>query len=224
MTAPHQSAPTLLFDFDGTLGRSLHHWSEAFREAFIEVGISMTSHEAIQGCFHMSREELIEAHNLDNLPTLRARIRELAKKRMPLVEAYPDVHQTLQSLYKQSIILAVVTNSSRAHVEPVLRRWGVQKYFRAIISLDDVTKGKPSPEPIHTALNLISTDITNAWMIGDSVVDIEAGHAAGVKTIAFSPPENHQFVSPKKLHATKPTALIASYNELNVVLPSLKTA
>jgi HAD superfamily hydrolase (TIGR01509 family) len=221
MSNTMQTSPTILFDFDGTLGRSLHHWSEAFREALGERGIALSIEEAIVGCFHRTREELAREHSLDDLPALRGRVRDLAKIRMPLVEAYPGVMSIIKSLHGESSRLAVVTNSSRAHVEPVLNRWGLQAYFTATVALDDVAEGKPSPEPIHTALNLLASEVSTTWMIGDSVIDIKAGHAAGVKTIAFSPPENRQFTPIEALRATNPTAIISSYEELSEVLSKL---
>lgn len=213
--------PALLFDFDGTLGMSLPHWSEAYREALLEVGVRLSSEEAIEACFHRTQPDVASAYGIPDPLSFRERVWALVKQRMPHVQTYPQVPAVLNKLQERSIGLAVVTNSRRGHVQPVLDRWGFKTHFQAFVSIEDVPEGKPNPKPIEVALKSLARTSSQAWMIGDSVVDIEAGHAAGVKTIAFHPPENRAFVALERLRSAKPTAIISSYQELYAVIPNL---
>lgn len=215
-------APALLFDFDGTLGMSLPHWSEAYREALHEFGITLSSEEAIEACFHRTQTEVASAYGVTDPSSFRERVWALVKLRMPQVRTYPQVAAMLNKLQGQSVGLAVVTNSRRGHVQPVLDRWGFKAHFQAFVSIEDVPEGKPNPKPIEVALKTLTRPSSQAWMIGDSVVDIEAGHAAGVKTIAFHPPENRPFVQLDRLRRANPTAIISSYQELYSVIPNLQ--
>ena len=214
--------PALLFDFDGTLGMSLPHWSEAYRDALQELGVTLTSEEAIEACFHRNQKDVALAYGMTDPSSFRERVWALVKQRMPQVQTYPEVAVMLNKLQGQSVGLAVVTNSRRGHVEPVIDRWGFRSHFQAFVSIEDVSEGKPNPKPIEVALKTLARPSSQAWMIGDSVVDIEAGHAAGVKTIAFHPPENRPFIPLDRLRKANPTAIISSYQELYSVIPDLQ--
>jgi pyrophosphatase PpaX len=140
------------------------------------------------------------------------------KERMPLVDSYPHVVSTLNDLRALQYRLGVVSNSRREHITPVLERWSVSDLFDTVVTIDDVSKGKPDPEPIHKALGDLKVSAVDAWMIGDAVIDIHAGSAAGVKTIAFSPSENHSFVSTEMLREARPTHVAHSYQEIIAIL------
>jgi HAD superfamily hydrolase (TIGR01509 family) len=134
------------------------------------------------------------------------------------VETYPDVLSTLIDLRNRDFATAVVTNSRRGHVAPVLERWNAHPHFDGLVAIEDVSKGKPEPESILFALSTLKVSVTNAWMIGDSLADVNAGNAAGVKTIAFIPPENHAFNNPAALRDAKPTHIARSYSEIHRII------
>jgi D-glycero-D-manno-heptose 1,7-bisphosphate phosphatase len=46
---------------------------------------------------------------------------------------------------------------------------------------------KPKPGMLLAATEAMALDLPHSWLIGDAPRDIEAGHAAGVKTILFTP-------------------------------------
>jgi D-glycero-D-manno-heptose 1,7-bisphosphate phosphatase len=60
---------------------------------------------------------------------------------------------------------------------------------------------KPSPGMIHSAADALALDLERSWVIGDAPRDIEAGHAAGCRTILFSDPSLKS--SPAALANTK---------------------
>jgi D-glycero-D-manno-heptose 1,7-bisphosphate phosphatase len=47
---------------------------------------------------------------------------------------------------------------------------------------------KPAPGMIHAAAEALALDLSRSWVIGDAPRDIEAGHAAGCRTIFFTGP------------------------------------
>ena len=54
--------------------------------------------------------------------------------------------------------------------------------FDVLIGADDVERHKPDPAPVLAALARLETAPTRAWYVGDSIHDIAAGRAAGVRT------------------------------------------
>jgi phosphoglycolate phosphatase-like HAD superfamily hydrolase len=115
-------------------------------------------------------------------------------------------------------MLAVVTNSRRSAVEPVLRRWNVHQYFEEILTIDDVSNGKPDPEMIHKAINSLNLSPSDTYIIGDSRADVNAGKNAGIRTIGFSPEENRKYLAFDILKGLEPSHLVHSYDHLREVL------
>lgn len=213
----------VLFDFDGTLGQSLPHWTSAYREALQSHGVELETHEVIQACFMRSQREVLQELGLPNHESFKEGVWSRVKDRMHLVETYPDLIETVDALRAHSFAIGVVTNSRRGHVGPVLSRWDLEPHISTFVAIEDVSKGKPDPEAIHQALNHLQVPASEAWMIGDSLADINAGHAAGVKTIAFSPAENHPFISTDTLRAANPTHVADSYKDIRrIILESLR--
>ncbi|HJW74797.1 MAG TPA: HAD-IA family hydrolase, partial [Thermoleophilia bacterium] len=66
------------------------------------------------------------------------------------------------------------------------RAVGLREYFSIIVTADDTTEHKPKPAPILLALERFAADAATAIYVGDSPVDIEAGHAAGTATAAVT--------------------------------------
>jgi HAD superfamily hydrolase (TIGR01662 family) len=213
-----QSERVVLFDFDGTLGQSLGHWAFAYHESLTAHGIEVDLATALEACFNRRLSDVATHFKVKDPHALRETVWQKVKERMPLVESYPLVASTLHNLKKLNYTLGVVSNSRRGHITPVLERWSVGQLFDTVVTIEDVSSGKPNPEPIHKALSQLEATPTNAWMIGDSVIDISAGNAAGVKTIAFSPTENHQFVSTETLREARPTHVAHSYQDIIAIL------
>ena len=75
---------------------------------------------------------------------------------------------------------ALITRNSRASVETVLAKHGLT--FDVLVTRDD-GKYKPDPEPLLRACERMGVTPGDAWMVGDGQYDVEAGLAAGVRTV-----------------------------------------
>jgi pyrophosphatase PpaX len=128
---------------------------------------------------------------------------------------------TLKTFKTSSVKAGVATNSRLGHISVALERWGVMDSFHAVVAIDHVPQGKPHPDSLHKALELMEVDPSEAIMFGDSPMDIHAGHAAGVTTVAFCPGENDQFCPLSRLEAAKPSHIVRSYRELHDIIFSL---
>jgi phosphoglycolate phosphatase len=56
-------------------------------------------------------------------------------------------------------------------------------YFEVLIGREDVINPKPHPEPILKALHLMKANKENAFMVGDTCLDILSAKEAGIKAI-----------------------------------------
>jgi pyrophosphatase PpaX len=209
-----------LFDFDGTLAQSLPHWADAYSDALAMRGKSVERSTLLAACFGSRSSDFLERLQISDQPVFREDVWEKVKQRIELFEPYPGVIELLSELKRTECGLAVVTNSRRSHVEPALRRWDVTHLFDVVVSIEDVSYGKPDPEAIHKALNALKVSPVDAFMIGDSPADLLAGSRACVRTVAFSPQDNKTFFSGELLKSHTPNHTTESYAELRSLLLS----
>ncbi|MCK5427203.1 MAG: HAD-IA family hydrolase, partial [Thermodesulfovibrionia bacterium] len=97
---------------------------------------------------------------------------------------YPGVKDTLSKFvhYKK----AVLSNKRKVFSEKILHERGLSTFFDVILGSDSMSERKPSPVPIFEVLKKFHASKSEAVIIGDSNFDIEAGKAAGIKTIAVT--------------------------------------
>jgi HAD superfamily hydrolase (TIGR01509 family) len=121
---------------------------------------------------------------------------ELVKTHHTVDKALCDEYQTLmpgavellERLKTQGLRLAVVSSGRKPYVESVLEKWGLRKYFDDIIGGDEVTIGKPGPEPYLNALKDLCLLPADCVVVEDSQSGIESAKAAGCYCIAVRNP------------------------------------
>lgn len=100
---------------------------------------------------------------------------------------YPGVAETLRELdMVPGLTKIVVTNRMESLAAATLRDLGILSYFNGLVGGDSGAGRKPSPGPLLYALSQAGTTATDAVMVGDCIYDIEAGRAAGIRTIAVT--------------------------------------
>ena len=82
--------------------------------------------------------------------------------------------------------LAIASGSLRGEIRHILEASGLLEDFRAIVGADDVTTGKPAPEPYLKAARLLDVDPAAAVAIEDSRWGLESARAAGMRTIGIT--------------------------------------
>ena len=82
--------------------------------------------------------------------------------------------------------MAVVTARTASGTRQILRGLQLDRYFEAVVGIEDVERSKPDPEPVRLALDYLEVAPSRAVMVGDTVHDMEAGRRAGTRTIGVA--------------------------------------
>ncbi|MCL5283431.1 MAG: HAD-IA family hydrolase [Armatimonadetes bacterium] len=90
----------------------------------------------------------------------------------------------LRRFHENGVPTALVTSKNRTELSNTLPRLGITKDVDTIVSADDVRNPKPAPDSIIMALRRLEADPVDAVFIGDTVHDLQAGGAAGVRCCA----------------------------------------
>lgn len=133
-----------------------------------------------------------------------------AKTKPPLpFMAVPGIEQALQQL-RTSFKLAVVSARGQHGTMAFLEQFGLCDHFGTVITSHSCRNNKPHPEPVLLAASRLQVAPHECIMIGDTVMDIRAGKAAGCQTIGVL----CGFGTPQELAAAGADMLLASTVEV----------
>lgn len=126
--------------------------------------------------------------DLGNPMTLDELVAARAEQMRTLTETdlrpMPGLVPLLDALQARGDLLAVATSGTRSHIEKSLSRFGLTSHFDAVVCIDDVARGKPHPDLILEVLRRTGAAASDAIMLEDAPIGVEAAHRAGVFCIA----------------------------------------
>ena len=96
----------------------------------------------------------------------------------------PGLEAAIAGLSRAGLELAVATSGTRAYVGFVLERLGVRAAFKAVVSGDDVTLGKPDPETFLLTAGLLGADPADCVALEDTFHGVIAARSAGMHAVA----------------------------------------
>jgi pyrophosphatase PpaX len=101
-----------------------------------------------------------------------------------MVTVYPGVVTAVEAVRQAGRATGLVTSKNRTGALRGLAVAGLEPLMDVLVCADEVTNPKPHPEPVEKALSLLGTPASTAVYVGDSIHDMVAGRAAGVRTAA----------------------------------------
>ena len=90
--------------------------------------------------------------------------------------------RTLYKLQKDKFSIGLVTNVGSKAIIPALKKLGIEDYFKVLVTRNDVSRLKPSPDGLNIAKNKLNSSSDSILFVGDSFDDIGAAKAAGIKS------------------------------------------
>lgn len=204
----------IILDLDGTLVDSRQAYLEAARTAFSAVGQQTVSIKTVieipkrfeQG---IPLDELLPRVDVKEFRRiyLKAYYQTVAVMAKPL----PDIASSLKKLSeKAKLALTTRRKVPNKVVIEQLKEFGLEGYFQAVITACDKFSPKPSPDALVECSRKLGVKTSECAVVGDSIVDIDAGRRAGAKTVAVL----SGIFSRDELKKQKPDLILASVREL----------
>ncbi|KAJ9885197.1 HAD family hydrolase [Campylobacter jejuni] len=180
---------TILFDLDGTLIDSTDAILNSFQGAFKALGLTSKNNEEIKNLIGYPLEQMFRMLYPDKVNLSKEFVlayREIyAQIYLEQTILLPKAKEALE-LGSEIADLGIVTTKGGKFTPILLDYLRVKKFFKTLITLEDVTNPKPSSEPIILALKGLNKTQENAYMIGDTILDIQAAISANITPLALT--------------------------------------
>ena len=185
-------ARAVLWDMDGTLIDSEEfHWI-SWRDATAKEGITITRDQFLSS-FGQRNDSIIPRWlGAASTPERVERISSAKEKRYrDLIRKHgmsplPGVSDWIRRLHEEGWLQAIASAAPRPNIEVVVESLKAAHYFQAIVSAEDVHKGKPDPEVYLMAASRVGSSPEQSIVVEDAVAGVEAARNAGMRSIGVS--------------------------------------
>ncbi len=179
----------IVWDWDGTLANSTSMITDAFVQAATQVGLPDVPPEKVTHIIGLGLKESIHAVYGDIDPMLAQALAQqysanyyAGEQAIPLFEG---AKETLVTLHRRGIKLAVATGKGRRGLNLALQHTGLGSYFHATRTVDECFS-KPHPQMLDELMDMLVVTPARTLMIGDTSYDLQMAQNAGVPAVGVS--------------------------------------
>jgi HAD superfamily hydrolase (TIGR01509 family) len=208
-----------LLDMDGTLLDTEKIYFESLVAAMRALGYSddvATLSHAMVGLPGPECESMLRARYGEDFPlaelneAFAAKCDEIMRAGLPMKSGAVEL---LDALRQAEYPIAIVTSSSRRTAEKLLTLAGIRTRFDAVLTRNDVARGKPHPDLYLLAAARLGARAETCLAVEDSNPGVAAAHAAGAITIMVP-----DIVPPTEASREKCAAVLPDLNALLAML------
>ncbi len=180
----------VFFDLDGTLADTAPDLANALNKLRRQENLPELPFEAIRPVVsHGGQAMLKVGFNVEpadaDYPGLRQRFLDLYLENIAeFTRLFEGMDQLLQELEQRSMKWGVITNKPSWLTNPLMDALSLTQRAAAIVSGDTAERAKPHPDPMFYACDVARCEPVKCVYVGDAERDIQAGRAAGMRTLA----------------------------------------
>ncbi|HEY1189774.1 MAG TPA: HAD family phosphatase [Gemmata sp.] len=211
------TTPAILWDVDGTLVDTAEHHFRAWERFAAEIGRPFTRAD-FAATFGMRNPEILRKQfdpaADDDLCARWGEQKEnhyRASVRAEGTQLLPGVARLLEEFAGAGWRQAVGSSAPQGNLDLLLSVTNTRRYFGAVVTGDDVTRGKPDPEVFLIAASRLGADPGRCVVFEDAAAGVEAARAGGMKCVAVTFVGHHPV---EKLRAAGADIVVASLDEV----------
>jgi HAD superfamily hydrolase (TIGR01509 family) len=179
------------WDIDGTLidSEPLHERGLAAASAALGADLSDLEPDAFRGVHAIDIWEALKPRFPagSSFKTWIAAIESHYVAHARELEPIPGAIQAMRELAARGVAQACVSNSGRRIVDANITTLGIGKMIAFSLSLEDVSAGKPDPEPYREAARRLGAEPQAVVAVEDSGAGARSARAAGLYVVGYSP-------------------------------------
>ncbi|MFP3938042.1 MAG: HAD family hydrolase [Phycisphaerae bacterium] len=191
----------LVFDFDGVVVDSepVHLWG--FQQVLADLGAELSERDYYEKYLGFDDHDcLAAALTAAGMRYSETLLKELTERKTRIIQkAYSESIQPLggaveliHAASEAGVALGVCSGALRKEIELASRTVGVWDCFGAVVSAEDVSKGKPDPEGYVLAMQRLGEKLgreltpRDCAVVEDSPAGVEAALGAGMNVLAVT--------------------------------------
>ena len=177
-------AKAVVFDFNGTLSNDEPVLAQIYVELFGELGAPLTEAEYYEHLAGHTDEEMFMrwlGRSEDQL--IAERVRRYNERVADGSTVDADVRAAV-AFARERVPVALVSAALIDEIAPVVAAAGLD--FDVVVSQDDVTTGKPDPEPYLLAATQLGVAPTELLVLEDTDVGVASAKAAGAYVVGLT--------------------------------------
>ena len=215
----------VMFDLDGTILDSIHIYYQIIETVFNRLDLPLPSRNKLR---EAAKTGDFEWGRVFPKRTPKENDRLIEKTRKIIADIYPNlfrtqaklipgVKKTLEAVLQEGIKIGIVTSTPRQSMAVKLHPLvdsGVSDLMEIIITADDAPRKKPAADPLLEGSKKLGILPEHCMYVGDACTDIQAGKAAGMKTVGVLT----GFDDHKALSRENPDSIIESIAQLPKII------
>ncbi|MDD5044666.1 MAG: HAD family phosphatase [Candidatus Omnitrophica bacterium] len=180
----------IIFDMDGVITNTMPYHFDAWKTSLAKRGIEVNCYDVYKREGQRGKETIKEICREHRSDLSRAEQDKVLSEKERIFNATVKIkfikgsRPFLRKLKNRGFFLSIVTGTSRKEVKKILPK-NIYDLFDVIITADEVSYGKPHPEPFLLALNNLGIAKKDAVVIENAPFGIESAKKAGLYCIAI---------------------------------------
>ncbi|HVO18993.1 MAG TPA: HAD-IA family hydrolase [Anaeromyxobacter sp.] len=176
----------VLFDMDGTLVDTVPFILACVHHTFEGYGGGPTDSDWVAGIGTPLQDQLASfARRVEDVAALLERYRAFWRAHHDrLTHCFPGALETVAALSGAGHPLGIVTAKTESSARRTLAHTGLLVHMGTVVGADSCPRCKPFPDPVLLAMDRLGAAPDRTVLVGDSVHDVAAAVAAGVRALA----------------------------------------
>jgi len=182
-----------IFDMNGTMINDMVYHEEAWHKILTEkLGANLTREQTKEQMYGKNEEMLIRVFGnnkftLEEMHTLSMEKEKIYQANyFPHLKLIKGLDTFFENAFIENIPMAIGTAAIPFNVDFVLDNLNLRKFFKAIVTADDVAVSKPNPNVFLKCADLLKVKYENCIVFEDSPKGVEAAKNAGMKAVAIT--------------------------------------
>jgi len=218
---PEIEAKAVIWDMDGVIADTAPYHFSAWQEVFRKRGVKFTE-EDFKRNFGRRNDTIIRDTLGEQIAQgeIGAIAREKEETFRSLagqkIKPFPGAVALLQSLKQHKFKMAIASSTPMENIQLIIGSLGIDNCFQSIVTGQDVTEGKPSPQGFLLAAQRLGIEPRNCIVIEDAVAGVAAAKRAGMRCLAIT--NTHPRQSLKQADLIVDTLEAITVNDLEKLL------
>ena len=181
-----------IFDMNGTMIDDMAYHLEGWYNTLLELGAGLSREAVKKEMYGKNQELLVRVFGKDRFTAAEMDALSLEKEKryqaayLPHLRLIPGLQAFLEAAEKEGIPMGIGTAAIPFNVDFALDNLHIRRYFKSIITANDVNTSKPHPEVFLKAATELGADPASCVVFEDAPKGVEAAANAGMKAVVLT--------------------------------------